>query len=656
MEASAPEREEEERYLEVRAHNALDPASSERLVRFLYDESWRVRKAAAEQLSRAGPLVVPRLVQVLGDRGQTGARNAAAEALVRLGPAAAEAVVTLLRHLDPDQRKFAADILGEMREAEGIGPLCEALEDEDTNVRVAAAEALGRVGGESAARALERALRRPEPLLRLSVLGALFTLQRPPPLPTLVPLLDDPQLRRTAYRMLGLIPQPAAAELVCRGLGSSASPVREAALAALGLQRARTEPSRRADLEACVRAGVRKVPGFQEVLKRALESEDVSVRAGALFAAGALKDPALAPQVAEAAREPLLAEEATRTLASLGPAAGRELLARMAELSRPAQAAAAEALVALADPSLVEPLAQLAASDEPELRSWAIRALGQSRSPRAVEVLLPLLEEPEAASAAARALVALGETFRAPVREALEARIVKGPVPAAILALARVGGAAALPVLRHTARHPDASVRAASAEAACDVGGEGSLELARIALPDEAPPVRRAAARALGRLAPEGAAPLLKVALADEDPAVQIAAIEAAGHSGAAHLVPELEVLAGAPDGLRALHAVRALAHLGRFSPATFLKAVGHPDPEVVKEALLAGATLTEGVELAVSLLEHRRWDLRAAAARLLGASGGSDCRLAVEAALVKEPDPLAREALTEAAALLARR
>lgn len=122
------------------------------------------------------------------------------------------------------------------------------------------------------------------------------------------------------------------------------------------------------------------------------------------------------------------------------------------------------------------------------------------------------------------------------------------------------------------------------------------------------------------------------------------------------HLAAELEGLVGAADGLKALHAVRALARLGRLSPATFLKAVGHSDAEVVKEALSAGATLPEGVELAVSLLEHRRWDLRAAAARLLGSSGGSDCRLAVEAALVKESDPLAREALAEAAALLARR
>ena len=55
------------------------------------------------------------LIAVLSDRGQTGARNAAATALAQLGPAAVPALLQLLEHADGDQRKFAADILGDLR-------------------------------------------------------------------------------------------------------------------------------------------------------------------------------------------------------------------------------------------------------------------------------------------------------------------------------------------------------------------------------------------------------------------------------------------------------------------------------------------------------------------------------------------------------------
>src|SRR5687767_12402922 len=76
--------DEEQRYRALLAVTVSDPQHLQALIDGLYDESWRVRKAAAERVSRLNrhPSVVERLVRVLADRGQTGARNAAAEALV----------------------------------------------------------------------------------------------------------------------------------------------------------------------------------------------------------------------------------------------------------------------------------------------------------------------------------------------------------------------------------------------------------------------------------------------------------------------------------------------------------------------------------------------------------------------------------------------
>jgi HEAT repeat protein len=61
-------------------------------------------------------------------------------------------------------------------------------------------------------------------------------------------------------------------------------------------------------------------------------------------------------------------------------------------------------------------------------------------------------------------------------------------------------------------------------------------------------------------------------------------------------------------------------------------------------------------VAVAEAVLAHPRWDVRAAAARVLGASGGAANLAAVRAALRDEQDPVARAALADTAARLAER
>ncbi|HEX8536201.1 MAG TPA: HEAT repeat domain-containing protein, partial [Cystobacter sp.] len=167
---------EEVRYRALLSLDVSRPEAREALVTGLHDESWRVRRAAADGLVRLPDrrAVVERLIAVLGERDETGARNAAAEALSGMGTTAVMPLVRLLGHVDPDLRKFAADILGQLALPEAEGALVAVLlEDADLNVRVAAAEALGRVGGRGASFALERVLSNPEPLLRLSALESL---------------------------------------------------------------------------------------------------------------------------------------------------------------------------------------------------------------------------------------------------------------------------------------------------------------------------------------------------------------------------------------------------------------------------------------------------------------------------------------------------
>ena len=563
----------------------------------------------------------------------------------------------LLAHPDPDQRKFAADILGQLALREAEEPLVRAmLEDGDLNVRVAAAEALGRVGGKDAARALERTLHDPEPLLKLSALDSLATLRHPPPLPEVVPLLSNPMLKRGAYRVLGLVPQSAAMELVCRGLSAESRSTREAALAALGTQAALLEPTARPEQDAAVRQALRRLPEAAGWVAAALESSDVELRAGALVAAAVLREPQLAPLVAEVAQEERLVPEVMRTLACFGPEAGRELLASMDRLSFPAREAAGQVLVDMVDASHVPALLELLDWGEVELQGMAVQALGRTRSLEAVEPLSQHVGEPSLAGFAVRALVSLANSFPQQVVDALLAALERGVEPVVLGALVRVGGTAMLPRVRRLAREAAPPLRAAAVEVVAAVDPSGGMELARGALTDEAPRVRAAAVRVLGQLGDASLAEPLRRALADDALEVRLAAIEAVGECGAVERAHELEALVEHSEGAIAFRAVQSLARLGALYDGALRRAVKHEDPEVVKVALLAGAALTEGVQVAVGLLGHPSWDVRAVAARVLGDSGGLECLPAARAALEAETDGLARRALVDAVHRLSER
>lgn len=649
---------EEERYRAMLGLDPAQPGTLEALIGGLHDGSWRVRRAAAESFKRLPGLsqVALRLVAVLGERGETGARNAAAEALVGLGDAAVPPLIRLLSHPDPDQRKFAADILGQMGRRGAESALIQALDDVDLNVRVSVVEALGRVGTEVGARALERLLKDNELLLKLSVLEALTQLQWPPPLPVVVPLLADPRLQRSAYRVLGLIPQISATALIGRGLGAVLRSVREAALGALGTQASVADAALRAEIDAQARNALKRLPSAVEFVAQAFESDDLYVRTGALVAAGALRDPSLGILVAEAAREDRLLREVIRTLSRLGSEAGRELLSRMAELSLPARAAAAQALLEMVDPSYVPALSALLEWAEDDLRAVAVKALGRTQSPDAVAPLVALLDEPALAGSAVRALGVLSGGCRDVVLKALEGVMESRPTPAAVAAYAYAGGTTALPTLRRLARDADPLLRAAALEGAMEVDPAVGLELARAALTDEAAPVRAAGARVVGRVGDASAGAMLRRGLQDEDISVRLAAVEALGEISAADRAADLESLVRHPDGALAGRAIRALARMGTVRPEVLRDAVRHADSEVVKAALQAGAVSAEGVALAVELLGHPGWDVRATAARVLGDSGGRESLEAVRAALASEQDALARRALTDAVDRLSKR
>jgi len=166
-----------------------NPESLEPLAKALEDQDADVREAAAVALSRTGDRrAVPPLVLALKDE-VAGVRRIAAAGLSRIDPdwvslpetrSAAEKLKVAIQDAEPAVRFFVAQLLvnlGEMspeallgfspedqlaspaikRKRMAINLFIALLEDRDRDTRQAAAEALGRLGGERAKQALIRA-------------------------------------------------------------------------------------------------------------------------------------------------------------------------------------------------------------------------------------------------------------------------------------------------------------------------------------------------------------------------------------------------------------------------------------------------------------------------------------------------------------------
>jgi HEAT repeat protein len=116
------------------------------LVKCLQDPSRGVREAAGEALVAIGSITAVDALIPLLHSDSPGLRNLAIEILVRLGAKALPSVAELIHDPDPDVRKFAADILGAIKLAEGVPVLIRLLGDPDPNVLQAAVEALGGMG------------------------------------------------------------------------------------------------------------------------------------------------------------------------------------------------------------------------------------------------------------------------------------------------------------------------------------------------------------------------------------------------------------------------------------------------------------------------------------------------------------------------------
>ena len=330
------------------------------LVVVLGDDDWRVRKEGiqlAHALSERGDIVEVLVAALSSPSDQVALRNAAVEALAGLGAIAAPSVEDALARggLDADGRKLAVDVLAGARQPRSTPVLIDALGDPDPNVRYAAAEALGVIGGADAVEALQSMLGRDDRFLRLVALEGLNRLCAVVPEVILRGFLEDKILRHAAIAALGRTGDPDAIGALLGALDDPSRHVGETAMRALsGIIRDDAESA----LRARELAGAATPIARRRVLEAA-NAADHAVRRAALPVLALFADAGHADEtdaLLRALQDPDFAEDAEAALSTLGASILPALIdvARRGEV--PSRAAALAVLPRIANAEAIDVL------------------------------------------------------------------------------------------------------------------------------------------------------------------------------------------------------------------------------------------------------------------------------------------------------------
>jgi HEAT repeat protein len=268
-----------------------------------------------------------------------------------------------LSHAPPPVRRDAVKRLGFYTAEEVREPLLAALEDDDVQVRKAAAASIGRVQLKQAAPLLAAWLADRDGEVRVAAVNALGALAEPSSREALTRALSDalPAVRREAAGALARIADDEAMLALQTTLSDADPTVREAAVLALrGHADGRVLPA----------------------LSSRLQDESPAVRAAVLSTLGSLSDPRALPLLARAtdSEHDDLEIEALRALGELGARVSTEAPQLLATLRKKLTA-------------------------EPRVAKTAIASIGRVESPAAFGVLVDALSNPDLAVAAESALV-----------------------------------------------------------------------------------------------------------------------------------------------------------------------------------------------------------------------------------------------------------
>lgn len=340
-----------------------DPKAIDKLIARLGDggETYRVVAALAQL---ADPRVMRTLILAVDADGPIAARRAWAQ----IGVPMVAPLTTLLKDTDAGVRAGAAEalfaIIQQTKDSSALDPLVVTLEDADPKVRLAAVNALGKIGGDRVVDALIDALRD-----------------------------ADAKVRSAAAFWLQYLRAPRSVEPLCAALTDLDAGVRQAVALALWW------------LED---------PRSVDPLLRAIEDPDRSVRSNAYLALSAIDDPRVVRVMLDAlsSPDPFLRRSGAGGLARVGGTEAVDpLIAALKDPDAEVQRCAAVSLGSIGDKRALEPMIELLRTSERNAKSEIAGAIGSLKDMRAVRPLLDIaLADPENGIGIMATLAEMGDT------------------------------------------------------------------------------------------------------------------------------------------------------------------------------------------------------------------------------------------------------
>ena len=525
---------------------ALTPLAAARfegLIGALESQNSLKRQVVIKLLADLGDrrAIEPLLSLLLGMRYPTGAANeereelrlAVTAALGRLYPLGE---LTRLGNPNPLVRAESAEALGYLRDKRTIDPLMTALWDQDAEVRVAVAKALGELASDSeAAPALDEVKRAITPLLialrdkeasvRVAVALALGEMGRLPAsevsriIEPLASKLSDeePEVRIAVARALAQFSDSRVINPLLMALEDEVPEVRM--VVANALERLQGLPE------------AQKAAAAVEPLLIALSDDAARVRMAAAEALGKSGERRAIPALEAALRDNdyLVRLSAISALGRLYPLA---ILKALGGEDAQGRREAAQALGQERDPRFVEPLIALLADESPMVTIAAVSSLGQLGDKRATAALVDILHDgsPQERMAVARALGQLEDERAAPPLM----KCLSDPHPKvrrrAALVLGKLGSNQAVEPLIELLTDHDSQIRMAAAKALGQLEDRRAVKPLITLLSDSMHRVRSAVAKALGALGDRRATEPLVILLRDDEFLVRQSATSALGN------------------------------------------------------------------------------------------------------------------------------
>lgn len=614
----------------------------------LGDQSWRVRKEAAEVFFKVphAAALTSEIIELLHSQDNAGLRNAAVEILVKFGRQAIPELLEELNCNDHDVRKFIVDVLGSIGDERAVDGLVLALEDEDSNVRAAAAENLGKLKADSAAPALLKAMQSRDLMFRFTALEALAQMRAEIDSEQLLPFQNERLLRKALFDCLGLIGNAASIPVLTVALLDQMRDVAEAAALALYRLARRNIKGVSPALQAL--AGGQVVPQLEALL----ESRTEEVRRAGVFLLGEIGDAAAVGCLLPLLEDQQLAQLAAEALVAIGRKSPEVLIRQWPEAPIRQRTGLAYLYGEAGCVGAHAVLHVGLRSQDASLRHAAAQSLGRLGDASALAPLVECLndESEEVRASIVGALSRLGETCPEATRQAVTP-LLEAESPenrsCAVSVLGRLQGPEIERMLAFAIKDESPEVRRSAVRAMQGRNGEEQIQTLLLALTDEDVDVRRMATEILGQLRDESLIEALQLALRDDDLWVRSTAVRSLGLIATPEALRLIETALSDPVGLVVIAALETLAEASPMPPQQqLLAALEHADEEVVNAALklLSGLGIDVWVaDSAEPLLNHRNWEVRLSTARSLAACQGVACMGLLEARLLIEGEDLVR-------------